>query len=135
MKGRMSPHPWASRLAAAFLLLAIALPACAAQEALRPFATDGCSLFPDRALIGKANWCRCCLGHDLSYWRGGTAEARLLADRALRACVLRATGNEALAELMYAGVRAGRRRAVLLHSVSVGIRLAVRAGLRGAVPG
>ena len=76
-------------------------------DALKPFASDGCSLFPDRALIGHGDWCGCCIAHDLAYWRGGTSEARQLADNALRACVARVTGNEALAELMYEGVRAG----------------------------
>jgi hypothetical protein len=78
-----------------------------AQETLRPFTTDGCSLFPDRSLIGKPDWCDCCLQHDLAYWRGGNAEARLRADKELSACVLRASGDKPLAELMYAGVRSG----------------------------
>ena len=74
---------------------------------LQPFVSDGCSLFPDRALIGKDDWCGCCVAHDLAYWRGGTSDERLTADKALRACVLRTTANSALAELMYEGVRAG----------------------------
>lgn len=81
--------------------------ACAAPATLQPFSTDGCSLFPSRALIGAADWCSCCLVHDLAYWRGGTAEERLRADQDLRACVAAATGNASLAELMFAGVRAG----------------------------
>jgi hypothetical protein len=86
----------------------MALPGTSASEpVLQPFSTDGCSLFPDRALIGKADWCRCCLAHDLAYWRGGSVEERLAADRDLRACVAQTTGNSGLAELMYAGVRAG----------------------------
>ena len=74
---------------------------------MRPFSTDGCSLFPDRALIGKSDWCSCCLAHDLAYWRGGTIETRLNADQELKACVHKATSNDALAELMFAGVRSG----------------------------
>ncbi len=92
------------------LLLALLLGACASAQApagLSPFSTDGCSLFPDRSLLSGVDWCRCCVAHDLVYWRGGTAEERLEADQALRACVLQATGNTALAELMYAGVRTG----------------------------
>ena len=93
-------------------LLPIGTGDCLAAEptgagGLKSFMTDGCSLFPDRALIGRGDWCGCCVAHDLAYWRGGTSEARLLADKALRACVARVTGNEALAELMYEGVRAG----------------------------
>lgn len=80
---------------------------CAAQETLRPFSSDGCSLFPDRALIGAADWCECCLAHDLAYWRGGTSEERLQADERLKQCVLKATGNQVLADTMFAGVRTG----------------------------
>ena len=93
--------------ALASLLLAAILAGCVAQGELRPFSTDGCTLFPDRSLISNADWCRCCLAHDLAYWRGGTSEARVNADRELGACVLRATGNKALADFMYSGVRAG----------------------------
>jgi hypothetical protein len=94
-------------LSATLLLLTVALSACASDGPLRPFSTDGCSLFPDHSLIGKADWCQCCVAHDLAYWRGGTAEARLKADQELSACVRRVTGNKALADLMYAGVRTG----------------------------
>lgn len=87
--------------------LALLLSACATRPTLQPFATDGCSMFPDRALIGEADWCRCCLAHDLAYWRGGTFEARLAADQALKSCVQQASGSEALAELMFTGVRVG----------------------------
>ncbi|MBI3711993.1 MAG: hypothetical protein HY253_03390 [Burkholderiales bacterium] len=93
------------------LMSALSLSACASfsveQLALKPFATDGCSLFPDRAYINKKDWCTCCVAHDLAYWRGGDAEARLRADEALRDCVLKSTSNKALAELMFVGVRAG----------------------------
>lgn len=74
---------------------------------LSPFSTDGCSLFPDRSLVSDSDWCGCCIAHDFAYWRGGTAEQRLAADEQLRACVLKASGSSALADLMYAGVRAG----------------------------
>lgn len=94
-------------LFAALMLFTAVLSACASQGQLRPFSTDGCSLFPDRSLISNADWCQCCLAHDLAYWRGGTSEARSKADQELGACVLRATGNKALADLMYAGVRTG----------------------------
>jgi hypothetical protein len=86
--------------------LALALPVGAA-ETLRPFASDGCSLFPDRALVGTVDWCACCLAHDLAYWRGGTNEQRLAADQDFQACVSAKTGDAALAATMYAGVRLG----------------------------
>ena len=96
--------------AALALLAALLLGACASAQPpgeLSPFTTDGCSMFPDRSLLSGADWCRCCVEHDLAYWRGGTADERVEADQALRACVLQATGNAALADLMYAGVRTG----------------------------
>lgn len=90
------------------LLAAWLLASCASLTTQPvPFTTDGCSLFPDRALVGSADWCDCCLAHDLAYWRGGTEAQRLDADRELRACVARKTGNHALAETMFVGVRAG----------------------------
>lgn len=96
----------ASRVAA--LLLAFTVHGgLAAAEPLQPFTTDGCSLFPDRAPDGSSDWCHCCLAHDLDYWKGGTSAERLEADRAFKACVLRASGDKALARLMFAGVRTG----------------------------
>lgn len=99
-----------------FLVLAAAVSAClacgcaaaadAVPRALQPFATDGCSLFPDRAPTGAADWCDCCVAHDLAYWRGGTAGQRLAADEALRTCVAKAA-DDALAQAMFLGVRAG----------------------------
>jgi hypothetical protein len=74
---------------------------------MQPFSTDGCSLFPNGSLISNADWCSCCVAHDLDYWRGGTSEARLKADQELKACVQQTTQNLALAELIFSGVRAG----------------------------
>jgi hypothetical protein len=91
----------------AVLLFSVTFDAFAAPQTLQPFSTDGCSLFPDRSLIGKEDWYSCCLAHDLAYWRGGTAEERLNADQALQACVEKSTNSKALADLMYAGVRSG----------------------------
>ncbi|HVT36076.1 MAG TPA: hypothetical protein VHE37_10840 [Nevskiaceae bacterium] len=82
--------------AAAALLLA----GCAAHP-IRDFTTDGCTLFPD------GNWCDCCRVHDEAYWRGGTQEQREAADVKLRDCVLAKSGDKALAETMYYGVRGG----------------------------
>jgi len=48
------PMPWrhcAETLSATLLLFAVVLSACASEGPLRPFSTDGCSLFPDRSLI------------------------------------------------------------------------------------
>jgi hypothetical protein len=90
------------------MLLAAWVPvACASPSELRPFTTDGCSMFPDRAYANSHDWCHCCVVHDLAYWRGGTEGQRLEADRALRSCVYGATHDRALAETMYSGVRMG----------------------------
>lgn len=89
------------------VIAVILLPAGASAQAVQPFTTDGCSLFPDQSLIDNSDWCSCCLAHDLAYWRGGTADERLKADKDLKSCVLAASGNAKLADLMFAGVRAG----------------------------
>ncbi|HEY6096041.1 MAG TPA: hypothetical protein VIU93_13915 [Gallionellaceae bacterium] len=101
--------PKKTRLAGAMsaVALSLLLSACATTRTMQPFSTDGCSMFPDRSLLSKTDWCSCCVAHDLAYWRGGTAEERLQADLALRDCVLAASRSRTLADLMYAGVRTG----------------------------
>ena len=91
-----------------FLVLAI-LSGCASAKVsdLKDFTSDGCSLFPDGTIRDRAKWCQCCLLHDISYWRGGTAEERKRADEVLRDCVFDRSKNAVLAETMYVGVRAG----------------------------
>jgi hypothetical protein len=89
------------------LALFISLSAYAYQDGLRPFTSDGCSLFPDRALIGKKDWCHCCLAHDLAYWQGGTKEQRLQADVDLQICVKKEMKDSVLANVMLIGVRMG----------------------------
>jgi hypothetical protein len=74
---------------------------------LRPFASDGCSLFPDGAIKDRTKWCACCLSHDIAYWQGGTKKERKMADEALRDCVRERTNDQGLAETMYLGVRVG----------------------------
>lgn len=98
--------PLSSAKQAVLLCATVLLVGCA-SSGLKPFSSDGCSLFPDRALIGKADWCECCELHDMAYWRGGTAQQREAADKALRDCVLKKTNNKVLAETMYEGVRVG----------------------------
>ena len=105
-RSRAGPPTRAGLAALAFATL-ITLSACGSEQPLRPFASDGCSLFPDRAVIGSSDWCQCCLEHDMAYWRGGTAAARKLADVRLRDCVAATTGNRTLAAMMYRGVRVG----------------------------
>jgi hypothetical protein len=91
----------------ATLLLLSVLSGCAAAPALKDFASDGCSLFPDGNTRDPHLWCDCCYQHDLAYWRGGTQDDRLHADEQLRACVNAKTGDAALAQTMFVGVRSG----------------------------
>lgn len=62
----------------------------------KPFAFDGCSLFPD------GDYAECCLTHDMEYWCGGSFLDRVAADLRLAQCV----GGE-LGTLMFVGVRLG----------------------------
>ena len=91
------------------IVAAIGLGACTSgvSSDLRPFTSDGCSLFPDADLISGDDWCSCCFEHDIAYWRGGTEDERLAADQALQRCVTEKTGNEMLGRLMFEGVQAG----------------------------
>lgn len=90
-------------IAAFFIWLSAQEPA----KEIADFSSDGCSLFPDQSLINSDDWCVCCFEHDIAYWKGGTEAERLAADIKLRDCVLESTGDEALAEMMYQGVRFG----------------------------
>lgn len=94
-----------------FALSLLALSACATvprgRAGLAPFHSDGCSLYPDGRPGQPGLWCDCCLRHDVAYWRGGTGAERLAADQALKQCVLERTGNPVVAQVVYAGVRAG----------------------------
>ncbi len=77
------------------------------EKEIKPFTSDGCSLFPDGTMENVKLWCGCCLEHDIAYWQGGTEEERKTADEGLRKCVEKKTGNAVLAEMMYNGVRVG----------------------------
>ena len=70
-------------------------------QALEPFSTDGCSMFPDGRILA------CCTDHDIDYWQGGTADLRKAADRRFRACVAQTSGSAAFAEIAYRSVRVG----------------------------
>ena len=98
---------WKSAARALALAAPFLFSACASNPVMKPFSTDGCSMFPDRSLVSEADWCRCCLAHDLAYWRGGTGDERLEADLALKSCVFSASGSAELADLIFAGVRSG----------------------------
>lgn len=90
-----------------YSILLVALTGCGDGGELKPFVSDGCSLFPDRAYLVDVDWCSCCYAHDLAYWSGGNAEERTAADQIFRECVAGATGGGAFASFMYYGVRLG----------------------------
>ncbi len=73
---------------------------------LAPFTTDGCTMFPDGTLSDATRWQHCCITHDFAYFTGGPASARDAADHALRSCIA-GESNQALADLVWAGVRLG----------------------------
>ena len=95
------------RLNTFYLFLCIIISACSNRSELSPFASDGCSLFPDSFVITKKDWCECCFQHDVAYWQGGTELQREKADVALKQCVLEKTDDKTLAKVMYDGVRFG----------------------------
>ncbi|WP_370462569.1 FAD-binding oxidoreductase [Pseudomaricurvus sp. HS19] len=82
------------------------LPMLVSADTLQPFASDGCSAFPDGTFAQNELWLSCCHEHDYAYWQGGTYEQRLEADKALESCVAR-VGEPQIAVLMLAGVRVG----------------------------
>jgi hypothetical protein len=88
-------------------LLVAAMFALTSQAAvIKPFTSDGCSVFPEGTDSQKELWLQCCREHDFAYWRGGTRRQRIEADRQLRRCVAR-VGEPEIAALMFAGVRVG----------------------------
>ena len=90
---------------------------------LKPFESDGCSAFPDGTLQQNELWLRCCKQHDFTYWKGGTYQERLSADKTLKTCVDK-VGEPKVALLMLAGVRVGGTP-LAANDISLGIWLAV----------
>lgn len=90
-------------------LLYLTLSFCAMSlnaNELKPFKSDGCSLFPDGTFKQQKLWLACCVAHDFDYWQGGTAMQREQSDARLKQCV-NEVGEPAIANLMLAGVRVG----------------------------
>ena len=77
-----------------------------AQE-LKPFTSDGCTMFIDGTGSDPNAWRHCCFNHDLRYWFGGSKSDRVKADKKLRSCV-RESGHGHFARLMYLAIRVGR---------------------------
>lgn len=105
MMKRVQPWP-ISGFPCLALLLAFCANAVCAADSLRPFASDGCSLFPDGKTDDRNLWRQCCIEHDRAYWLGGTYQERRAADDELRRCVA-GLDEKLIAELMRTGVRVG----------------------------
>jgi len=73
---------------------------------LKPFATDGCSLWIDGTMERPNLWRHCCVAHDLDYWQGGSEEQRKQSDERIQACVNEAQGS-GMADYIYKNVRWG----------------------------
>ena len=78
----------------------------ASSQNLAPFTTDGCSAFTDGTTTQKELWLPCCIRHDFSYWQGGTAKKRVVADHELHQCIVN-LGDSSIVRLMLLGVRIG----------------------------
>jgi len=89
-----------------FILIFLFISANVNAEKIKPFTSDGCSLFPNGTFEQKERWLFCCTAHDYAYWQGGTSEERLISDNQLRQCVAK-TGQPKTARLMLVGVRVG----------------------------
>ncbi|MBU2872231.1 hypothetical protein [Colwellia sp. E2M01] len=76
------------------------------DEAIRPFTSDGCSLFPNGTPKQSELWLTCCTAHDYAYWQGGTYQQKVNADESLKQCVAE-VGQPKIANLMLAGVIVG----------------------------
>ena len=73
---------------------------------IKPFTTDGCSVFPDGDLDNNDKWMQCCIRHDYAYWKGGTEVEREQADAELKQCVAE-LGEDTISTIMHMGVRFG----------------------------
>ncbi len=91
------------------VLGSILIPHASAQlapqlNALKPFTTDGCSMWIDGTSKHPYLWRHCCVAHDKDYWLGGTEAQRQRSDENLRACIIQ-TDNKAMGEYIYMSVR------------------------------
>jgi len=90
------------------IALAIALLIASTSQAneLKPFTTDGCSLWIDGTPEKPNLWRHCCVAHDLDYWKGGSEAERKQSDERIQACVKAAQGP-GMANYIYNNVRWG----------------------------
>ncbi len=78
----------------------------AQENNLKPFTTDGCSMWLDGTPMHPYSWRHCCVAHDKAYWIGGSEQQRADADTALQACVANVMGV-GMGNYMYAFVVMG----------------------------
>lgn len=78
----------------------------AIEATLKPFETDGCTMFVDGTPKKPGLWRDCCVEHDMRYWFGGDKADMDKTDLRLKACVQDVAGS-LWASLIYQGVRAG----------------------------
>jgi len=88
------------------LLILFLISQGALADKIMPFKSDGCSAFPDGTIDQNDLWFKCCYQHDIAYWKGGTYQQRMDADKELKQCVAN-VGEPIIAQLMLAGVRVG----------------------------
>jgi hypothetical protein len=82
------------------------IPLANAQNKLKPFVTDNCTMFVDGTVSNPFLWRDCCVEHDLRYWFGGSSSSQDFSDLQLKSCVTKKSGTF-YANLIYYGVRAG----------------------------
>ena len=88
------------------LIIFVLLANTSVANELKPFTTDGCSLWMDGTLEQPNLWRHCCVAHDLDYWQGGSEARRKKSDENIQACVKEAQGS-GMADYMYSNVRWG----------------------------
>ena len=89
-----------------FLFVAQLIAPTSHASELKPFTTDGCSLWIDGTLQQPNLWRHCCVAHDLDYWKGGSEAQRKASDARIQACVKEAQGT-GMANYIYTNVRWG----------------------------
>ena len=88
------------------LLIIATVNASISANTIKPFKSDGCSLFPEGLPKQKMLWIECCVKHDYAYWKGGRFRERIEADRQLKTCIKK-VANTQLALLMQVSVSIG----------------------------
>lgn len=89
-----------------FIIACLFLTTACQANSLKPFTTDGCSLWIDGTPEQPNLWRHCCVAHDLDYWKGGSEAQRKASDERIQACVKEAQGS-GMANYIYTNVRWG----------------------------